>query len=309
LRQITAKLFGKDHFLAHAPWSDLITWVKVGAVLAAFLLAHSAKKLGEHNKWVKARFVREVNRSLGASAEVARQTGEAHDAFVPSSIWVLFRYLRRPLHLFHCLQLRSTPGSDLLSTMRAYREKRLKHDPMSDSKPMGQLSQYDYQVRTGKYAKHRHHQIEHAYHVSTAVFFVCGLTLLLVPSLHDHPALYKLAKWLTVFLPVLSASLLVLPNLWDIHRRRRVAPALARTLARLDEEATQVERVLTDLAACKSPRLPDDTPVWAGSLTEQRAHVEAWARARFAAIAREAEHAILTEVIGFKTFVENAEVG
>jgi hypothetical protein len=285
------------------------TVFKLAAVATAFWLAHTAKKFGEHNKWVKARFVREVHRSMGFSAEVARQTGEAHDAFVPSAIWVLFPHLRRPLHLFHGLNLRATARPTLLDALRRFRKKRLAHDPAYREKELRDLSQQDYQRRTEEKATRGHHAIERGFLASTGAFFLCG-GLLLTP-LFDHAGVaYRLAKWLTVLLPVLSAALLVLPNLWDLHRRRRVAPAVVRTLARLDAEAAEVEKILVALAADTGPTVgPSGVAVWAGSAAEQRALGEAWARARFAALGREAEHAILTELIGFKTFVENAEVG
>lgn len=337
-------------FFVHHTGAGLVaSVVKLTAVAAAFWLAHSAKKLGEQNKWVKARFIREVNRSLGASAEVARQTGDAHGSFVPTSIWVIFRYLRAPLLFFHARHRQAPGASSLLSIVQQYRRRRLQHDDAYATKKLNDLSQQDYQQRTAARAECVHHRIETAYLISLGLFLVSVLFVLAVawPHLGAHHAevsspsavahvqadvvaaepavgaedaavtdwlgyngvLYRTAKWLTVLLPVVAAALLVLPNLWDVHRRRRVAPAMVRTLVRLDAEAAQVEEVLIALAGGRGPALAGGVAVWAGTAPERQAMAEAWARTRFASIAREAEHAILTEVIGFKTFVENVELG
>lgn len=294
--------------------------IKIGLVSLAALLALLAKVLGHQNQWVKARFVREVNRSLAATAEVSRVTGDPHDTFVPSSIWILFRHLRRPLLFFHALQQRLyqdvVPGaggkadSTLVHALRAYRRDRTGHIGGNyRGIALGELSQHDYQLRKRNTAALQHHAINFTYAVFMVVFFACGWALM-TDQFPDHAAAeYRTVKLLMLLLPVLSAALLVMPNLWDVHRRHRVAPALVRTLARLDGEAAELEKILVDLAAGIKPGFADGTPVWEGSAEAQRPLAEVWVRARFAAIVREAEHAILTEVIGFKTFVENAEVG
>lgn len=302
------------------------TLFKLVAVAIAFQFARTARRIGEDNHWVKARFVREVNRSLAASGEVARATGEPHDRFIPASIWVLFRHLRRSLLHFHAAHLAALPATELRTVLRRYREKRLQHDPEYRSRPLSSLSQQDYQLRTAAEARHRHHRIEQGYTAAMGLFFLAGLSVLLlalgdagwlpwlapekIPHVFDHHGvLYRAAKWLTVLLPVVSAALLVLPNLWDLHRRRRVAPALAATLNALDLESIQLESTLAELAAGQTPAFADGMPVWTGTAAEQAPKIEAWVRTRFVAIAREAEYAILTEVIGFKSFVENAEIG
>jgi hypothetical protein len=269
------------------------TVIKLTAVLVAVWLVYSAKEKGEHHRWAKTRYIRETIRSLKASLPLAGHCQHPLARFAPTSLWVLARYLQRPL-LLHVLTEPAQKDEGLLASLQTYRTKQLR-------------LQNGYQIKEGVKAGKRHHWIERGFWGATILFFVAGFSIFMN---HDYDGnLYKWAKWLTVFLPVFSAALLVLPNLWETHRRRRVAPAVARTYERLDVEAGVVEQVLLDLAAGHTPTCPDGTAVWAGSSADISVAIEAWAKTRLAAIVREAEHAYLTEVIGFKTFVENAEVG
>src|SRR5207253_10822483 len=104
------------------------TLIKVGFVVWAIFITAKVEKDRIKNEWVNVRFVREVARSMAASAEVSRQTDESLESFVPSPIWVIFKHLRRPLLVFHASFLQTRPKLTLLEALRQYR-KRLAHDP------------------------------------------------------------------------------------------------------------------------------------------------------------------------------------
>lgn len=329
---------------ALAGCAAVLSLIKLLLVSRAYFLSKKAQDNGHKMQWVKVRFLREINRSLYHSRFVARYCGENHGNFVPPSIWILFRHLRLPFLLLHAHQ--GTFSEDRQIRLgAATTEEDLKNHPEYPENLLGSISwfrkyrlqeQRDYNEkacsRGCKTLSKIHRSFRAAFWLFVAAAVVAGGCAALqadwlpfLPaesvwkSVHHDGWIYKLAKFLTVFLPVLSASLLVGPNLFDSHRRRRVCRALAKTLARLDREAEAIEQVLRDAqSAMKPTTLPDGTVVWAKWKTgpdtpteavQRQAALEAWARARFAAIAREAEYAILTEVIGFKTFVESVEVG
>jgi hypothetical protein len=320
-------------------WADSPSLITVGTVLkialvtVAVWLAKSARRAGEQNQWVKARFVREINRSLGSTAEIARVTGECLDSFVPTSIWILFRHLHRPLVCFHCLARparASAPASgesglrSMLELIRPYRKKRLFHNKDYLTMELKNLSQQDYQLRTAEKSKIFHQVVERVLLSITLLFYASGCVVLYLSVKTPEAAhsgegagwlmyiVYHSAKLFTVLIPIFSAALLILPNLFDIHRRRKVAPALASQLAALDRQAEMVEKTVVDCLENRSVTVKVGdavVPVWSGVNSEQQAFVGAWARDRFVSITRQSEHAILTEVIGFKTFVENVELG
>jgi hypothetical protein len=113
----------------------------------------------------------------------------------------------------------------------------------------------------------------------------------------------------------MMAAILVMPNLHDGHRRQIVSKSLQEQLGRLDQEAKAVEAVLAAAEANESVTIfqnrSENGPVsvWQGTMAEQKTQSEAWAANRIVEIARETENALLTELIGFKTFVESVEIG
>ena len=83
---------------------------------------------------------------------------------------------------------------------------------------------------------------------------------------------------------------------------------MAAKLGRLDEELARVERMLTEFQRDGSPFLPSGVPVWDGNKHRVKDSVEAWAKTRFAEVCRDAENAILTEVIGFRASLKTLKL-
>jgi hypothetical protein len=284
--------------------ATIASWVKLLLVLAAIGITIRLRRHRAHRRWVRARFVREVNRSLSATSPLSRRTGEAIGAFVPSALWCVFARLQYPLLTFHALATPLGQGASLADVLAKYRQARLAHRASAESLPSSQTSQQDYQRREAAAAERTHHRIETLFFVCTGLLLLCAVLGVSVP--HEH-SLYPWAKLGTVLLPVVVASLLVLPNLHDSHRRLIVGPALAGRLAELDRQMAEVEAVLR--AGATVPGIGAAVAVWGGSEAERSAAAEAWAKNRAVEIVRAAEYALLAELIGFKTFVESVEVG
>lgn len=278
--------------------------IKFLLVFMAVVILLAVRWQRNHHRWVRARFVREINRSLTETALLSRMAGESIGVFVPEAIWAIFLRLRQPLLTFHALAASELPTTTLAQVLAKYRERRLTHRTDYRTLKPSQLSQQDYQRVQAEHAHHRHQMITIIFWGLTGVLLVCAVAGVFVPHESDFYGPVKLG---TVLLPVVVAALMVVPNLHDTHRRFTVGPALVSLLARLDGEMQAVEEVLRTGGAGPVPGTT--VSVWTGSDEERAVLSEAWARQRAVEIAREAENALLAEVIGFKTFVESVEVG
>lgn len=302
---VYALVFGHAHF----EWAPAAAgWLKLTLVLLAVGTVVWIRNLRAQRRWVRARFVREINRSLSQSAALTRATGESVGAFVPNSVWTTFPRLRAPLLTFHGLAARQvatgTAQVSLAEVLQEYRKQRLQHDPDYRTKEPSQLSQHDYHLVESYRAEREHHAVECAFWFFTGVLI---FSVILSVSLSSGSTLYPWTKYFSVLLPVVVASLMVLPNLRETHRRRIVSPAIVKRLGECDAEMIKVINVLTTREATQVPGT--QVPVWDASHADQAAQSRAWAQQRAVEIARETEATLLTEVLGFKTFVESVEVG
>ncbi len=296
-----------------APWIELIS------VFSAICLILWVRRLRSEEHWVRARFIRELNRSLIQTIHVSKVCGTSVGGFVPSAIWAVFQRLKLPLVTFHAITSRGEPTKALVEVIADYRMNRLYHRDdcfkFKSEDALRELSQYDYHLLEGEKAVHLHRLIKAAFWGVTVTLFACEILSVFLANIDskEQGFIYRLVKLATLLLPVVSASLLVMPNLLDNHRRRIVSPALCDLLKSLDRESIQILDVLAKTNPNNptpiSPTVATGMPVWSGDPETVHRLAEAWAKNRLAGIAQMAETALLTEVIGFKTFNESAEVG
>jgi hypothetical protein len=294
---VAATLFGVLGLVYHSRLSHTahlaFSALEFVLVASGVLLAVSLKRSHVHTRWVQARFVGEIRRSL---CETANFPGDCD--FMPRTMWELYSKLRLPLTTFFAREPRKRAG------LRAFAENYLQ------VRIRGQLHYY-----TNKSAEARRafRGIVTAFWFSTAAILAgSGLTLILNAT-HAGPLVgwgwELLQRFAPVFLPLVSAALLVLPNLRDLNRRHNSYDAVARKLRRLESE---MERVLQDFSAGISIA-PAGVATWfppdPAESGDETSLAERFALNRVRTIVTEAERTMLTEVIEFASFCKNAEVG
>ena len=160
-----------------------------------------------------------------------------------------------------------------------------------------------------------HHREKHAqalrlHRIVRQAFLVCTLTILtgataaivllaLQQSVPIEWPWQLLVKFAPVYLPIVSAALLVLPNLNDLNRRCTTYGSVVEKLAQLGEHT----RRLIDDSGAPMPMLLG-VPVWHDSALR-----EIFFRNRLHALVFETERVLLTEVVEFQSFCKHAEVG
>lgn len=296
-------------------WSHAISILKLGLVAYAFYLIRCVQQQRKNLDWSRARYVREIGRSLSRTAAVTALLRESVGAFVPPSIWVVFHRLRLPLTTFYAKGRPRLAKLKLAEVITAYRQAALH----PEKQPTG-LSQYLYFSNEHRKAHDELHTLHRRVRLCLALM-VLAAAVSLILSLSEAPHFATMtAKFFSVFLPVLAATWLVLPNLNDWNRRDTVYRSIAERLRELDGRLVELQQLLVEPAVVTNQAVYG-VKVWceevAGKATEPeearqakvRAAVEAMVANRFAAIVVETEATVLTELIGFKTFVESVEVG
>jgi hypothetical protein len=306
---------GEPHGLA----ADVVALAKLVFVVWAFWLIRRVHRERKHLGWSRARYVREVGRSLSRTAPVSARLGESVGAFVPPSLWSVFARLRLPLTTFYALgqPVRRSRVADLDAVMAEYGKLAFEPEPWIAKNGEKQTSQFRYMGDQGRTASDRRHRVHGWVNACLALMLVAAALALVLP-LCGAPHTYVLvAKFASVLMPVLAASLLVLPNLNDWNRRATVDSSVAEFLQARGAQLAALRELLRNPTAT-ALAWAENTPVWresvVGAATDPdhaakvRAAVEAMVANRFAAIVVESETAILTELIGFKTFVESVEL-
>jgi hypothetical protein len=223
-------------------------------------------------------------------------------------VWELYAKLRLPLTTF-LGRHRPPPAASTRAFAEAYLKDRLRN----------QLALH-YRPRVD-FARTAHTAIKAAFWTSTALILAGGLAALGFETARDHlPAGFGWTLFLRfgpVFLPLVSATLLVLPNLLDLNRRRNSYGAVVRKLRALEREFLAV---LADLDAA-APSVVAGVPVWAAEAAPPPADpaepaappaptlAERYARNRLHTLVQDTERTLLTEVMEFVSFSKNAEVG
>jgi hypothetical protein len=294
----------------------IAAFLKFSLVLAAVSLSFSLVRNRSGHYWVRARFIREIIRTIESTWRFPTQ-----EWFVPSSVWEVFHRLRDPLLMFAAEVRHEEPVApqSIAEFTRAYRTSRLIYRPRLDRAAAVEKvakSQREYHADESDSAAIALHRIKLAFMWISRLVLFCAAAVLIVLWYHypvkieNPPMLLHLARIGTVLLPMVAAALLVVPNLMDWNRRRIVSRAVAEKLAALDLEAAQLEEMLNRTNRGEVNLMPPTLiAAWAGGADAQKKLVEAFVTNQMAEIVRQAEGALLTEVIGFKAFMESVEIG
>jgi hypothetical protein len=275
-------VFGGDH----PPVTLSVFEVALVAIAVGLTLWLEHRDL--HGRWVRARFLAEIRRSLLATAACPWR-GD----FVPRSVWELYEKLRLPLTTF-LGRHRPPPAAGVREFAEGYRRLRLRPQIEDNYRPRARAAARQLPAIKAAF-----------WTCSVLTLFGGGLALGFEAMQQEPPAgraWTLFLRFLPAFLPLVSATLLVLPNLLDLNRRRNSYDAVVRKLKRLDAE---LAKVLDDLPGpVAPPPTPNGVPVW-GDAT----FAAAFARNRVHTLVQDAELTMLTEVMEFVSFSKNAEVG
>lgn len=243
------------------------------------------KRTHLHARWVETRYLAEIVRSL-----VATERCPARADFIPAVAWEVYATLRLPLTTFFGRH-RPPAQKQPLAFAGNYLAGRIRH-------------QLDHHKAKRREAQCQHALVQWSFAVCTIVILLGTGAAFALTALHqDLPAAWfaqLFLRFAPVYLPLVSAALLVVPNLNDLNRRRTTYREVVEKLAAL---ARETEALIADLQRPEPP-VADGAAVWSDP-----ALADAFARNRLRALVQETERVLLTEVVEFQSFCKHAEVG
>ena len=159
-----------DAYLTH-PWQELTSMTKLGLVATAVSLTYWLSSSRAHHHWVRARYVRELVRSLEATWRFP-----GNEWFLPSSVWHVFVRLRHPLLTFGAQVRKSAPAErqSIRQFLASYRESRLILRPLPTRPAKGMWSQREWHLEESVKAERAHCLVLRAFWTISVVVVVAA---------------------------------------------------------------------------------------------------------------------------------------